>query len=429
LLYPFAFPAKVQLDLFNLTQFDLIDFDYQVPRCLFERTKMFDWPLMVNNIEREDLDLLIQHLKQDDPKLTNGPKVKEFEEIWSNWLGVKYSVMVNSGASANDLTMKAIYEFYGPGEVIVPPLTWVSDIASVINSNLTPVFVDVNFKNLSFDYKKLCNAITDKTRAIFITHVLGLNAISQELLKLCEIKKILLIEDVCESHGASFKGQKVGSLGFASNFSFYYAHHMTTIEGGMVSTNDFDFYQTIRMMRAHGMVRESDSEYTRNFYSKNFPDLNPDFIFAFGSHNMRPTELNGILGVSQIKRLDENISKRTENFHFFLNSLDSEKFYTEFETQGSSSYALPIILRDSSIEKQNAVELALRRARVEFRRGLSGGGNQLRQPYLKKLYPSINSADFPIVDHIHFFSWYIGNFPQLEKFKIVSICSVLNQAV
>ncbi len=384
---------------------------------------------MVNNIEREDLDLLIEHLKQDDPKLTNGPKVKEFEEIWSKWLGVKYSVMVNSGASANDLTMKAIYELYGPGEVIVPPLTWVSDIASVIHSNLTPVFIDINFENLSFNLEELRNAITDKTRAIFITHVLGLNAISEELLDLCKAKEILLIEDVCESHGASFKGQKAGSLGFASNFSFYYAHHMTTIEGGMISTNDFDFYQTIRMMRAHGMVRESDSENTRHYYKTNFPDLNPDFIFAYGSHNMRPNELNGILGISQIKRLDANIIKRTKNFRFFLNALDSKKFYTEFQFEGSSNYALPIILRDPSTEKQNAVEMSLMEAKVEFRRGLSGGGNQIRQPYLKKLYPLLNAANFPIVDHIHFFSWYIGNFPQLEESQINTICSILNQSV
>jgi CDP-6-deoxy-D-xylo-4-hexulose-3-dehydrase len=390
---------------------------------------MFNWPLMVNNIEREDLDLLIEHLKQDDPKLTNGPKVKEFEEIWSKWLGVKYSVMVNSGASANDLTMKAIYELYGPGEVIVPPLTWVSDIASVIHSNLTPVFIDINFENLSFNLEELRNAITDKTRAIFITHVLGLNAISEELLDLCKAKEILLIEDVCESHGASFKGQKAGSLGFASNFSFYYAHHMTTIEGGMISTNDFDFYQTIRMMRAHGMVRESDSENTRHYYKTNFPDLNPDFIFAYGSHNMRPNELNGILGISQIKRLDANIIKRTKNFRFFLNALDSKKFYTEFQFEGSSNYALPIILRDPSTEKQNAVEMSLMEAKVEFRRGLSGGGNQIRQPYLKKLYPLLNAANFPIVDHIHFFSWYIGNFPQLEESQINTICSILNQSV
>jgi CDP-6-deoxy-D-xylo-4-hexulose-3-dehydrase len=291
------------------------------------------------------------------------------------------------------------------------------------------VFIDINFENLSFNLEELRNAITDKTRAIFITHVLGLNAISEELLDLCKAKEILLIEDVCESHGASFKGQKAGSLGFASNFSFYYAHHMTTIEGGMISTNDFDFYQTIRMMRAHGMVRESDSENTRHYYKTNFPDLNPDFIFAYGSHNMRPNELNGILGISQIKRLDANIIKRTKNFRFFLNALDSKKFYTEFQFEGSSNYALPIILRDPSTEKQNAVEMSLMEAKVEFRRGLSGGGNQIRQPYLKKLYPLLNAANFPIVDHIHFFSWYIGNFPQLEESQINTICSILNQSV
>ena len=387
---------------------------------------MHNWPLMVNNISRTDLDGLIDYLRQDDPKLTHGPKVREFEKIWSEWLGVKYSVMLNSGASANEITMLVLKEQFGDGEVIVPPLTWVSDIAAVLHAGLKPVFVDINMRNLSFNVEQLEKVISPLTRAIFITHVLGINGLTKELIELSEKYSIPIIEDVCESHGATFSNKKVGSIGFASNFSFYYAHHMTTIEGGIISTNDPDFYDCVRMMRSHGMVRESEFESTKNIYRENYPDLSPDFIFAHHAHNMRPTELNGILGLSQIKRLDANVIKRTENFRIFLQNLNPELFYTEFEFEGSSNYAFPIILNSAYAQSSGQVEILLKSQGIEFRRGLSGGGNQLRQPYLKKIGFEIDLADFPIVDHIHFNAWYVGNYPDLPAEKIMELCIMLN---
>ena len=158
----------------------------------------FKMPLMTDNIFKDDINNLIEFLKQEPiPRLTNGPKILEFEEKWNEWLGTKYSVMVNSGTSANELTMLALSYIHGnDGEIIVPPLTWVSDISSVIFSGFKPVFCDINMKNLSFDIEKLKKVITEKTKAIFITHVLGLNAITEELLDLCKQKNILLIEDV-----------------------------------------------------------------------------------------------------------------------------------------------------------------------------------------------------------------------------------------
>ena len=198
-------------------------------------------PLMSNNIDRDDINYLIEFLQQDPiPRLTNGPKVLEFEKVWSEWLGVKHSVFVNSGTAANELTMLALqYQYPEGGEIIVPPLTWVSDINSVIFAGFNPVFVDINLENLSFDLDKLERAITDQTKAIFITHVLGINSLTERLLEICEQRNIKLIEDVCESHGATFKDKKVGTYGHSSNFSFYFAHHMSTIEGGMVCTKDW----------------------------------------------------------------------------------------------------------------------------------------------------------------------------------------------
>lgn len=387
---------------------------------------MFDWPLMKNNIVRSDLDKLIEHLKMDDPKLTHGPLVREFESAWSEWLGVKHSILVNSGASANDLTMRALMEIHGPGEVIVPPLTWVSDVASILHVGFRPVFLDINLENLSFDISLLDRVISDKTRAIFITHVLGLNALSRELIQIAEMNDIPIIEDVCESHGATFQNQKAGSIGFASNFSFYYAHHMTTIEGGMISTNDREFYECIRMMRSHGMVREAAFQDTKSYYQSHYPDLNPDFIFAYPAHNMRPTEINGILGLSQLQRLDYNIEQRTLNFQVFLENLDPEVYFTKFLFEGSSSYAFPIVLNLERKELGANVEELLRKNGIEFRRGLSGGGNQLRQPYLQNRSLDFNLSDFPIVDHVHFNSWYVGNYPELSHSRIRKLCDILN---
>jgi CDP-6-deoxy-D-xylo-4-hexulose-3-dehydrase len=383
------------------------------------------WPLMKNNISRLDLDTLIEYLKQDDPKLTHGPKVKAFESAWSEWLGVKYSVMLNSGASANDLTMLALRELRGIGEVIVPGLTWVSDIASVLHAGHTPVFVDIDKRSLAMDAAAVIKAITPKTKAVFLTHILGLDGLTDELLQELELRQIPLIEDVCESHGATHNGKKVGSFGWASNFSFYYAHHMTTIEGGIVSTNDFELYELMRMMRSHGMARESSSQETKEDFAKNYPDLNPDFIFVTPAHNMRPNELNGILGLSQLPRLDEAVEKRSLNYKKFLSGLDPQKFEVDFKTEGNSNYAFILVLKEPDFEVRDKVERELRNQGIEFRRGLSGGGNQLRQPYLRRLSDMQAPESLPNVDHVHHFGWYIGNYPDINP----DIFSAINLAL
>ena len=373
------------------------------------------WPLMSNNISKADLEPVITLLRENDPKLTNGPKVIEFENAWSNWLGVKHTVMLNSGASANDLTMLALREIYGLGEVIAPALTWVSDIASVVNAGHKPIFVDINKRTLGMDTELIKKAVTKDTKAVFLTHVLGFNALTDDLLDFLESKKIKLIEDVCESHGAQHSGRKVGTFGWASNFSFYYAHHMTTIEGGVVSTNDEDLYQIIRMMRSHGMVRESTSISVKQSYEKDFPDLNPDFIFAYGTHNMRSTEINALIGLSQLKNLDSNIEKRRSNFEKFLDCIDSKLFQTDFELTGNSNYAFTLIQKESDFALRNKVEDNLKTLGIEFRRGLAGGGNQLRQPYLRKLDGIPNPESLPNVDFVHNFGWYLGNYPDLHS--------------
>lgn len=385
------------------------------------------YPLMRNNISREDLDLVIEHLKQDDPILTNGPRVREFEAEWSKWLGVKYSVFVNSGASANLLTM-AILKIRHPegGEVITPPLAWVSDVASVMQNGFKPVFADINPQTLAMDADEVLNKITKNTRAVFITHVQGFDGITDHLLAELKRLNIPLIEDVCESHGATHNGVRLGSIGWISNFSFYYAHHMSTIEGGMICTNDPIAYEQARMLRSHGMVREANEVSLKKQYQEENPELNPDFIFAYPAYNVRNTEIGAIIGLSQLNRLDQIVASRTENLIYFLSKLDSSKFYIDFKLEGSSNYAFNVVLKDSDPELADRLMQAMRKNGIEFRRGSAGGGNQIRQPYLKGVVPDNHHLQFPNVEHIHFYGFYIGNFPNLTKNEIDEICSILN---
>ena len=385
------------------------------------------FPLMRNNILREDLDAVIDHLKKDDPILTNGPNVKAFEEEWSKWLGVKYSVFVNSGASANLLTM-AILKIRHPegGEVIVPPLTWISDIASVLQNGFTPVFADIDPDTLGMKDDEVLSKITDKTRAVFTTHVQGFDALTDKLIIELKKRDIPLIEDVCESHGATHNNDKAGSIGWMSNFSYYYAHHMTTIEGGMICTNDELVYQQLRMLRSHGMLRESNDQILKEQYIRDNPELNPEFIFVLPAYNTRNTEIGGLMGRNQLKRLDKMVEMRNENLKLFLNLIDPIKYKTDFKLEGCSNYAFNLILNEPDKEFVKILMIKMREYGIEFRRGSAGGGNQIRQPYLKNIVPDKHYLDFPNVEHVHFYGFYIGNFPDLKKEEVTELCKIIN---
>lgn len=382
---------------------------------------------MRNNIRREDLDAVIAHLKQDDPILTNGANVRAFEAEWSKWLGVKHSVFVNSGASANLLTM-AILKIRHPegGEVIVPPLTWISDIASVLQNGFEPVFADIDPRTLGMDPAQILAKITSRTRAVFLTHVQGFDALTDQLLEELKRRKIPLIEDVCESHGATHRGRKLGGFGWISNFSFYYAHHMSTIEGGMICTDDPEVYQQARMLRSHGMVREANDPALQEAYRSDNPELNPDFIFAYPAYNVRNTEIGAIMGRSQLKRLDEMVARRTENLLRFLKQIDTDKYRTDFKLEGSSNYAFNLVLKRADDALVERLMRKMRDAGVEFRRGSAGGGNQIRQPYLKGIVPDGHHREFPETEHVHFYGFYIGNFPDLKNGEIDELCAILN---
>jgi len=391
---------------------------------------MLHYPLMTDNICKEDVECLIEFLKDTD-RFTNGPKVREFEAAWGQWIGMEHCVFVNSGSSANFITMAAIREIYGECEVIVPPITWESDIASVIRAGLKPVFADVSMDDMAISVEEVKRKTTGETKVIFLTHVLGYNGLSDELLEFCQEKEILLIEDVCESHGAIFTDKsgnrrKCGAIGFASNFSFYYAHHMSTIEGGMVCTNDEKFYEYCRMLRSHGMVREADNPEFRSEWEAAYPEVRREFLFAAPGYNMRSTELNAVIGLSQLKRLDDSIEARKRNYGIFIRNLDSKRYYTDFKDDGNSNYAFVVILRQKDEGLFKRICDMLDSEAVEYRRGTAGGGNQTRQPFVRKYVLDVHAADYPIAEHIHEYGLYIGNYPSLEEEKIRRVCELLN---
>ena len=211
-----------------------------------------------------------------------------------------------------------------------------------------------------------------------------------------------------------------------SNFSFYYAHHMSTIEGGMICTNDKKTFEILRMIRSHGLVRELKDKNIQKKFSNKYVNLNKEFIFAYPGYNLRSTELNAIIGISQLRSLDKNIIKRNINHKIFLDNIDPKKFFTDFDIAGSSNYAFNLILKKPNKKFVNKLMLGMKKNGIEFRRGSAGGGNQLRQPYLKKLVKKNTFKKFPITEHIHFYGFYIGNYPDLKKTEIINLCKTLN---
>ena len=383
---------------------------------------MYTWPLINDNVTASDRKALSNFIL-DNRRLTNGPKVKQFEEVWSNWLGVKYSTMVNSGNSGNFISMAMVKHLRGVGEVIVPPLGWVSDVSSAVQLGMTVRFVDISLHNLAISADNIRKAINENTKAIVLVHCLGFNAINNEIISIAKEHNLLLIEDCCEAHGATYQGRKVGSFGDISIFSFYFGHHITTIEGGMVCVNDPELHDLARLFRSHGMTREASST-LQSEYQRKYPQLNPLFTFAVPGFNMRSTELNAVLGLEQMKRIDSNIEKRKKNLEIWLHHLDSSKYHTHFEVEGNSSFALPLILKNSEISMSSICDL-LEQHSVEYRLGTAGGGDQTIQPYMKA-YEYSTDEFMKNIQYVHSHSLYVGNHTDLSEQEIISLCNHLN---
>ena len=382
------------------------------------------WPLMRNNITLGDRFQLAKFVLTSD-RFTNGRKVREFESKWSQWLGSKHSLYVSSGSTANLLLLSAIKELYGlknGDKVLVPSDTWVTNIAPVIQLGFTPIFCDINTDNFSFceDDLEYISKTHPDIKLIFVTHLIGFPANNNLYKKL--FPEALILDDVCESHGCrSSDGSRVGSNSLGATFSFYFGHHISTVEGGMVSTNNDDLYNLLRLKRSHGLARESDRY---DDYVKLYPDISKQFLFVTDGYNFRNHELGAVLGLSQLKRLDSYIERRNNNYQLFINLISkySDKFKVPVFHSGCSNFCLPLLCK----EKEDADKLK----RLFDDNGIEHrpiiGGNLLKQPFLSN-YSIVTNKSNLTVDFVHYNGLYLGNNQFIGKKEIDLLDNVLSQ--
>ena len=374
------------------------------------------WSLQENALTPADLDVLVEFIRGNE-KFTQGPRIREFEQAYAKWQGCKYSVMVNSGSSANLLLIGAVKElnhWKDGDEVIVPAVTWPTTITPVMQCGLKPVFVDANLADLSFDYEQLARKITARTRGIFVAHLLGFPANVDKLLALTKGRDITLLEDGCESQGAKWNGIKVGNHGLAGTFSLYWGHHMTAIEGGLITTNSEELYRLLLLKRSHGLARELPPECHPEIAAKH-PDIDFKFLFLTDGMNFRSTELNAVLGRRQLDRLDDFIRIRNRNFRHYVEIC--KRYPNELVTLDGaevSSFSFAFLFKNR--EKKIAFQKLIGEAGIEFRPLI--GGNLLRQPFLNAYY---RPGEFPNADFLHTNSFYIGNnqFVTEERMKVL----------
>ena len=384
------------------------------------------WPLMEETITFKDRLKMAAFLLTSS-RLTNGPKVRQFEKKWAEWLGVDYSLYVSSGSTANSLLIASIKELCGlkdGDKVLVPATTWVTNVGPVIQNGLQPIFCDINLNNFSFDIEELKYIATQHPdiKVVFVTHLIGLSSDVEMIEDI--FPNALVLEDICESHGVQGPDlNKRGTLSAGSTFSFYFGHHITTVEGGMVCTNNPDLYDLMRMKRSHGMARESD--FNRDKYVAENPDIDPAFLFMTDGYNFRNHEICAVLGLSQLKKLNRNIEIRKQNYRRYCNSiLFHDGLRTPQYQTGNSSFSLPIIPFDGKYVP--LLKETLRVNEIEFRPIISG--NLLRHPAFKK-YELCTEREEPNVEILHKNGLYVGNSQFVNYRKVDRLLEILNEVI
>jgi CDP-4-dehydro-6-deoxyglucose reductase, E1 len=321
-------------------------------------------------------------------RVTMGPKVLAFEREYADAFSFKHAVMNNSGSSANLLAVAALVNPSTPDhlnagdEVIVPALSWSTTIWPVVQCGLVPVIVDIDPLTLNIDPNEIERAISPRTRAIMPVHVYGNPCDMTALIDICNRHGLQLVEDCCEALGASYHGIAVGRFGRVGTFSFYFSHHMTTLEGGMCVTDDFEFAEIMRALRAHGWTRELED---RERYLKQHPDIDPRFLFVNVGYNLRATELQGAFGSVQLPKLAKFVEQRRTNSAAWRRSLDRWSDFFLFQTETakgrSSCFGFPMTVKGSAPFEVRELMAFLKEAAIETRPIIAG--NIAIQPAMK----------------------------------------------
>ena len=375
--------------------------------------KKFKYSLLSDAFNEKDINEGINVLKSK--KITISKITKNFEKYFAKKIGAKYALMTNSGSSSNLLALSALtnplnIKKITPGsEVILPAICWSTSLWPIIQNNLKPIFVDVKIDTFNIDIDKIEKKITKKTKAIMIVHVLGTSTNMTKLMQLTKKYKLTLIEDTCESLGATYKKKQLGTFGRFGTYSFYYSHQITSGEGGMIVCNDSKDYNILKSLRSHGWSR--DTLFHKN-YSKKYKDLDNRFLFIGPGFNLRPTEIQAAIAFNQFKRFNKMIKLRSDNRKKIINNLKKHKNWNnQFEFVKidkmikPSWFGLPILIKDKKINKKKFLEKLTKKG-IENRPIISG--NFLNQPASKLYNFSFKKNDFKISDDIEKRGFFIG---------------------
>ena len=363
--------------------------------------------------------------------VTMGKKVKKFENSFARYIGSKYSVMVNSGSSANLLALSILTNpkfskrIKLGSEVLTPAVTWATTIFPIANVNLVPSFIDVDLENFNLDVDKLRKSITKKTKAILLVHLLGNPANMKEIIDIAKEYNLFVIEDSCEAHGAEFNNKKIGSFGDISTFSFFLSHHISTIEGGMLLTKNEEIFELAKTMRIFGSIRDQKNK--KQIAKKN-PELDTRFLFDSSGFNFRPTEIQGAFGIHQIKKLEKFIKIQTNNANFLNKKLAKFSNYLLFHSERPNTrhvwFAYPITVRSSSPFSRNQLVNFLEKKNIETRPIMASDITQ--QPAIKLIKKKINK---PLTNSkfIHSNSFFIGVHQGIGKSQRNYVVSVFDE--
>ena len=368
--------------------------------------------------EKETKKALCKFIEKAE-QLSIGKECSLFESNFSKWQERRHSVMFNSGSSANLALIQVLINLkkIKKGDSVgFSAVTWATNVMPLINLELNPVPIDIEKETLNISSKSLAKSYKKhKFKCLFMTNLLGWTGDMDEIEKFCHKNKILLLEDNCESLGSQYKGRKSGNFGIASTFSFYVGHHMSTIEGGMVCTDDKEIDSMLRIVRSHGWDRHLGRDEQKELRKKyNVEEFYGKYTFYDIGFNFRPMEIQGFLGTNQLKYLNMTVNKRENNYKQ-LSKIYSNPDFIKMKTTGLtkfSNFAFPIICK-SKASRQKYLDLA-NKAQIEVRPVVAGSINN--QAFFTKHVKA--KYVLPNAEYVHNFGFYFGNNPDLTQKEI-----------
>jgi CDP-6-deoxy-D-xylo-4-hexulose-3-dehydrase len=368
--------------------------------------------LAENTISQEELLALSQWIPTT-PQLTKGPLVVEFEKKFAGYIGTKHCVMVNSGSSANLLMAYSLLEgnYLKNKKVVVPAVSWITTLSPFLQFGFEVLLCDSNDKNLGIDTIELEQLfMKENPSLLIIVHVLAHLNDMDEIYRLCNKYDVLLIEDACEALGTSnIHNKRAGSLSLAGSFSFYYGHHISTIEGGAVTTNDTKLYNLMLSIRSHGWSRDVDGFYKEQWKNDfNIDEVREFYTFYYPGFNLRSTDLNAFLGLSQLDRMDEIVSVRQNNYDLYSKYLGGKYWKQQSQYHQLSSFAFGTI-----VENRQEVFNHLKKNNIEVRPLICGSMG--KQPFWIKKF---GYKPLKVADVVHDYGLYLPNHLYIDEEKV-----------